>query len=220
MRKFAEPMWNIAGRARGEPLDRGGSSGKIFSMANRNVNRRSGAESLGRGAKRSAESVAANSREKGGTMKEDERKRLAEDIIDGMEQVMRIRGAAFRDELEKQGVTLPQFHLLKMVEVHGGLTVTEASRIMLVAPPTVSRMIDGLCSKGFLERRGDPDDQRVTRIVLTRRGRTVVRKVADLQVSLLMELMEGENPERLKVFADLLEKFTRRWAEEGMKQGP
>jgi len=155
-----------------------------------------------------------------GKMSPEERNKLAEKIVEGMEQIMRIRGAAFRDELEKQGVTLPQFHLLKMVKVHGGLTITEASRIMLVAPPTVSRMIDGLCAKGFLERRGDPADQRVTRIVLTRRGGTVVRKVADLQVSLIMELMEGEGPERLRTFAGLLEKLTRRWAEEGMKRGP
>jgi DNA-binding MarR family transcriptional regulator len=208
-------MWNIAGRARGEPLDRGGSSGKIFSMANRNVNRRSGAESLGRGAKRSAESVAADSREKGGTMKEDERKRLAEDIIDGMEQVMRIRGAVFREELERFGVTLPQFHLLKMIKLHGPLTVTEASRMMLVATPTASRMIGALCDRGMLRRYGQPGDQRVSRVALTRRGLAVVDKVAEMQVSLIMELLEGVGREELRSFASVLRRLVDPWESGG-----
>ena len=152
-------------------------------------------------------------------MKKEQRQEMMEKLIESMGVVMRIRGAVFREELERGGVTFPQFHLLKMVGVHGGMTVSELARMMLVAPPTASRMIENLCSKGLLERSKDEKDQRITRVGITSGGKGVVRKIDELQASVLLELMEDEDEMELKTFTDMLDKFVSRWSEASGKRG-
>ncbi len=194
-------------------LDNPEDAVKIFSMANKRSHR--GKRNDPGERRGDPGSPRAGIRGEEGRLNRDDRRRLAESIIEGVEQIMRIRGMFFREELEKHGVTFPQFHLLKMVGLFGPITVTEASRLMLVAPPTASRMINGLCKKGLLERSGDPSDLRLTRIGLTPQGRAVLRKVNERQVSMILETLQEEDYEEVMTFASLLEKLVMRWGGDG-----
>lgn len=146
-------------------------------------------------------------------MQKKQREELAEKLIGSMTAIMRVSGAVFRDELEKYGATLPQLHLMKMVSFHEGTTVTELAKVLMVAPPTASRMIENLCSRGLLQREKDAGDQRVTHVKLTREGSEILREIQELQVSILLDLLEGEDEEELKTFIVLLDKFSGRWSE-------
>lgn len=146
-------------------------------------------------------------------MQKKQREELAEKLIGSMTAIMRVSGAVFRDELEKYGATLPQLHLMKMVSFHEGTTVTELAKVLMVAPPTASRMIDNLCSRGLLAREKGAGDQRVTHVKLTGEGSEILREIQELQVSILLDLLEGEDEEELKTFIVLLDKFSGRWSE-------
>lgn len=141
-------------------------------------------------------------------MKRDRREELAERLIESLGVIMRIRGNAFRKAVGRHGVTMPQFFLLKMVNAHGEMTVTQASQVMMVAAPTASRMIDNLCEKGWLERRKYPDNRRQTRIRLTRKGREILREMGELQKKELLKLIDGEDMREIESFVGWLEKFT------------
>ena len=152
-------------------------------------------------------------------MEREQREELVEELMESMGVIMRLSGAVFREELEKLDATLPQAHLLKMVSFHEGMTVTELSQMMMVAPPTASRMIENLCGKGFLTREKDAHDQRITHVKLTRKGGEVLKKMKKLQVAVLLDMLEGEDLQALKTFTDFLDKLTSRWSEASGRAG-
>ncbi len=149
-----------------------------------------------------------------GRMSDNKREVLVERLMVCLGSLKRGSGAIFREAIGKHGVTLPQFYLLMMVSHHEGTTVTEISRLLQVAPPTASRMIENLCSKGLLARKKDPGDHRVTFIEMTRKGRKVLEDMADYQKRIFMRTLEKEDIKDLKNLVELLDRFSRKLAGE------
>lgn len=138
----------------------------------------------------------------------DLRQQLVEKMVESMDAFMRRAGAVFREELGRQGATFPQLHLMKMVTLHGEPTVTELASIMMVAPPTASRMVDTLCARGMVERAKDDQDHRVTRVKLTGKGKNVIKGMEKLRTSLLTSAIEDASDQDLQVFLDILDRLT------------
>lgn len=143
-------------------------------------------------------------------MERDRREELAERLAESMAVIMRSRGNALRRVAGRYGITPPQFFLLKMLNAHGEMTVTGISEVMMVAAPTASRMIANLCEKGWLERRKDPANRRVTLVRLTRKGKGLLHRVGEMQKEQFLELIEQEDFREIEAFIDWLEKFTSR----------
>lgn len=69
-----------------------------------------------------------------------------------------------------------------------GLTHGELAQRLQITPATITKMIQRMEKAGFLQRKPDADDQRVSRVYLTEAGRAVR---ADLQAAL--DRLEVEN---------------------------
>jgi DNA-binding MarR family transcriptional regulator len=69
-----------------------------------------------------------------------------------------------------------QFHLLERLATSGGpLPTCALADAADVAPPTASRMLDGLVKRGIAERtRSDEGDRRLVEVTLTAEGRKLV----------------------------------------------
>lgn len=139
-----------------------------------------------------------------------ERKELTGRFVESLGAIMRMRGSIFRKAMGEHGVTGPQFFLMKLVGTHGELSVTQVSEMMMVAAPTASRMIDGLCEKGLLSRRKDPENRRVTLVGLTREGERIMRRLWDQQRDEFMRLTSDEDTEKLAGLVDFLEELAGR----------
>ena len=145
-------------------------------------------------------------------MTERERSRLADEFLGLIGTMMRGTRAIFRRELEACDMTWPQFSLLKVVKKHSGrMTVTELSNSLMIAPPTGSRMIEGLCSKGLLAKEKDPDDHRVTLVVLTEKSRGLMDKLIELQSQVMSEVLEGEDTRELARNMKSLKRIADKW---------
>ena len=144
-------------------------------------------------------------------MKQDELERLAESFFKSVGTAMRGMGAVFRKELEGYDVTWPQFHLLKQVESRDGLQVTEVSSLLMIAPPTASRMIDGLAAKGLLRKEKDERDHRVTRVLLTGDGGHLMEEMRKALRRLMIQVLEGEDEEEVTRALDYLERIADQW---------
>ncbi len=131
-------------------------------------------------------------------------------LVDSLGMIMRMRGSIFHRAIGEFGVTGPQFFLMKMVGAHGELSVTRVSSMMMIAPPTASRMIDGLCAKGLLRRRKDPGNRRVTYVGLTRKGEEIMRRLWDMQRTEFGRLMSEEDGARLAELVGFLEELAGR----------
>jgi DNA-binding MarR family transcriptional regulator len=122
---------------------------------------------------------------------------------------------AFRDELrdflhwsEQQaidaGITPAQYQLLLAVRGHpgGAPTVGEVADHLLLRHHSVVGLVDRAVAAELVERRPDPDDQRVVRLRLTATGARVLRRLAGLHLRELRRRAPLFNPALLNGDAD------------------
>lgn len=68
--------------------------------------------------------------------------------------------------------------LLLKLWAKDGLMQSEMADELCVQPATITKMLDRMVESGLVERRKDPDDQRVSRIYLTTKGIALQEPVA------------------------------------------
>lgn len=73
-----------------------------------------------------------------------------------------------------------QEFLLINLRSHDGLTHTEIAENLCVQPATLSKMLDRLVKTGLVQRKMDPDDQRVSRVYLTEKGRDLLQPIEEV----------------------------------------
>jgi DNA-binding MarR family transcriptional regulator len=93
---------------------------------------------------------------------------LSDALADFFRAARRARGRASRQPSD--GVSLAQFNVLEPL-LDGPLTVGQVAEAAGVAPPTATRMLDGLVERGFVSRAADSTDRRAVIVSLTATGR-------------------------------------------------
>jgi len=73
-----------------------------------------------------------------------------------------------------------QPYVLKVLWEEEGLTHSELARRLHVQPATVTNIITRMEKAGFVERRSDEKDQRVSRVYLTDKGREIQGQVKQI----------------------------------------
>jgi DNA-binding MarR family transcriptional regulator len=106
--------------------------------------------------------------------------------------------------LREDGSTLTsaQYSVLSALNSHPGLSLTELARMELVSHPTMSRIIGVLIKQGLVERRGDAQDRRSTRLSLTAAGRETYLSVYARRLALIETMLSRLKPETV---ADLMQ---------------
>jgi DNA-binding MarR family transcriptional regulator len=78
-------------------------------------------------------------------------------------------------------VTTEQYGVLSHVLERGSVSMSELAVARNVALNTATSLVDRLVSAGLVERRGDPADRRVVRVVLTPRGETLMDQLRTIR---------------------------------------
>ncbi|HEX5769531.1 MAG TPA: MarR family transcriptional regulator [Nocardioidaceae bacterium] len=97
--------------------------------------------------------------------------------------------------------------LLMKALLRGPLRLTDLAAVVELDASTVSRQVRHLEDRGLLERTGDPDDGRASRIALSAEGRTRLETGAERRrafVSRLVEDWPSEDRERLRLLLNRL----------------
>jgi DNA-binding MarR family transcriptional regulator len=97
----------------------------------------------------------------------------AESLDSLFAQICRLKHARIHTLLEALGLYRGQPSVLQALWEQEGLMHTELARRLQVQPATITKMLQRMEKAGFVERRPDPDDQRVSRVYLTGAGRAV-----------------------------------------------
>ena len=79
-----------------------------------------------------------------------------------------------RKEDDATGLSAPRLSALSVVVFGGPLTLGQLAAAEQVKPPTMTRIVTGLEKDGLVQRQGDVDDRRLTRIQATVKGRNVL----------------------------------------------
>ena len=109
--------------------------------------------------------------------------------------VCRLHHSRARTLLHSLGLYRGQPPVLHALWEKEGLTHSDLAARMHVTPATITKMIQRMEKAGFIERRPDPEDQRVSRVYLTDAGGAIQAEVHQVFRALEDESFAGFTPE-------------------------
>ena len=136
---------------------------------------------------------------------------LARDMYALLSYLMRAANVGTFNTIAELDLSFTQIKVLCALEMEGqDRSVKALADSMSVSLPAMSRAVDGLFERGFVQREEDPTDRRMKRVRLTESGRSVPLALNEARMSALHELigsLDGEEAESLqKALALMLER--------------
>jgi DNA-binding MarR family transcriptional regulator len=87
-------------------------------------------------------------------------------------------------------VTTEQFGVLTHIVDRESVSMSELAVARNVALNTATSLVDRLVAAGLVERRGDPTDRRVVRVVVTAKGRTLIEQLRAVRREAIRRLLD------------------------------
>ena len=106
-------------------------------------------------------------------------------------QISHLHHSRAHQLLEGLGLYRGQPPLLRHLWEQEGLTQTELASVLKIKPATITKMLQRMEKAGFITRKPDPADQRVSRVYLTESGRAVQNEVENVFQTMAGETFAG-----------------------------
>ncbi len=113
------------------------------------------------------------------------------------------------------GLSPPQAMFLLLLHETDTITMGDLSKYLGTTQGVATRMVDRLVEKGMVQRKGDPNDRRVVLVSLSRKGKTLARKMTDLHLENLQRFIAGVSSKDREALLVLLKRFN-----EQLSDGP
>jgi DNA-binding MarR family transcriptional regulator len=124
-------------------------------------------------------------------------------------RLARLMAQQLADELRPAGIGIGQWAVLLFLWERDGMTQAQLSRVVAIEPPTMVRTIDRMVRDGLVTRQRDSRDARISRIMLTDRGRSLrdelIPKAAAVNSANLERLTRQEGRTLRRLIAKLLD---------------
>ncbi|RIV31429.1 MarR family transcriptional regulator [Flagellimonas lutimaris] len=104
-------------------------------------------------------------------------------------------------------ITIDQKLILQYLNDHPELNQNEIAELVFKDNASLTRMIDLMVQKGFLQRSINPDDRRRFKIELTPKGKEVLEKLAPIIVENRKKAFDGISEEELTQLKQTLNKI-------------
>lgn len=110
-------------------------------------------------------------------------------LVRAAENFKRTHTAIFR----KYGLSFPQYNVLRVLDAsrNGKNRISEISRIMLVPGANMTGIAKRLERDGFLIRKSDPRDERVTLLQITLKGKRTLKNIKKEKDHSIDKLLSG-----------------------------
>lgn len=110
-------------------------------------------------------------------------------------------------DLEKQGLTPPQFYVLATIGYAGGLPFGEIGAKMMVTVSNLTGIVDRLEEKKLVSRKRDERDRRVVHVVLTEKGAKLYKSTIPLFEKSISTIFARVDKTQQKELSALLRKL-------------
>ncbi|TDK47428.1 MarR family winged helix-turn-helix transcriptional regulator [Antarcticimicrobium luteum] len=124
-----------------------------------------------------------------------------------MNRIMGRYNADLRREMTALGLSTAKMRALAVLSVIDGLQLSQLGVYAVVEQSTLSRAVDSLCTEGLVRRESDPDDQRASRIYLTRSGRAAFDRMWPHMAASHDRMFEGIDEAEQRAFLGTLHKM-------------
>ena len=138
-------------------------------------------------------------------LSEDEKILMA--IVRAAETFKRAASSLFN----KYNLSFPQYNILRVLDAseHGQTRITEVSRIMLVSGANMTGLAKRLEKNGFILRKSDPNDERVTLLQIAAKGKSVLTDIEASRDQLLENIVQGFSAEEKKTVYSMVRRLLR-----------
>ena len=109
-------------------------------------------------------------------------------------------------------ITLDQWLVLKTIHEHPGLSQKELANMVFKDHASMTRMIDALVKKGFLQRQVHPEDRRRYDLSITDNGIELLGLLVPVVQTYRNQALNGINNEELKILQNILFRITENCA--------
>ena len=111
--------------------------------------------------------------------------------------------------LRKLDISYTHFRLMQVIYAGEPKTVGEISKMIVVSPAVLSRVIDQMEGRGLVERRTDHADNRFVNVGLTQNGRTIYEKAWQPAQSLLARATSALSAQEKRSLLKILRKINQ-----------
>ncbi len=118
--------------------------------------------------------------------------------------VCRLRAKTADQFMEQSNLYRGQGLLLSFLSNHAGLTHSEIADKLNISPAATTKVIKRLEKNGYLERRSDEHDERISRVFLREEGREIIEDIRKSFRRLDNKTFEGFSDKDLDQFRDYL----------------
>jgi DNA-binding MarR family transcriptional regulator len=129
-----------------------------------------------------------------------------ERFIELIKQIAEIPRSFLPDDIDLSHSAIP---LLMWVSRTPGCGVLDIAKGLHLSPPTISVGIHRLVKDGWLERRKDPNDQRVRPLYLTSKGNQAVQQIKAHRKQVVRVFLAGLTPNEQQQLFSLMEKAVK-----------
>ncbi|HNT75852.1 MAG TPA: MarR family transcriptional regulator [Anaerolineae bacterium] len=133
---------------------------------------------------------------------------LSESACHQLAQICRINRGIMHNLVSGLGLHESQPYLLKALWEQDGLTHSELAEWLHVSAATVSNTVKRMEKAGFVERRHDPEDERVSRVYLTEAGRDIQEQVKRMWREFEKQMFVGFSAEELATLETFLARIS------------
>lgn len=113
-----------------------------------------------------------------------------------------------RHVLDQYGLNTAQYRTLLHIEEDVGERLTTISDRLLLSKSTITRVIDELEGRKWVQRMTDPEDRRAYRVILTEQGRKKREEIRAVHEHALTEIFQKFSPTDKKLFNELLQNLS------------
>jgi MarR family transcriptional regulator for hemolysin len=92
------------------------------------------------------------------------------------------------------GMTRAKWAVLARLDRFEGLKQSELAEMLDLQPITLTRLLDGLCDNGLIERRPSPSDRRAKLLFLTPAARPLLERLSAVGEELMQAALSGLTP--------------------------
>lgn len=111
------------------------------------------------------------------------------------------------DIARSYGLSFSQFMVLEALYSKGNLSIGEVREAILSSVGTISLVVKNLEKMGYVKRKTDENDKRVSILSLTKEGRDVIEKVIPENEAMIYDYMKDLNEEETATLLSLLKKL-------------
>ena len=121
--------------------------------------------------------------------------------------VKRLESAVRRNldlELGSHGMTTPQYAALSILRAQPGLSSAQLARRAFVTPQSMQVMVTAFVRDDLVERRADPNNQRILRNHLTRDGELLLLRADEAAAGIEQQMLGGLDAEQTAMLRELM----------------